>query len=38
LQRAGFLLHHVLIEIRRTPHGLAGVADDEIQPFAVASK
>src|SRR4030095_13834611 len=28
----GFLaLHHVRIEIRRTPHGLTGIVDDEVQ-------
>src|SRR5260221_10188632 len=34
LQRTIFVGHHVLIEIWRTPHRLAGVVDDEIQAFA----
>src|SRR5258706_13838017 len=34
LQRPVFARHHVMIEIRRAPHSLAGVVDDEIQSFA----
>ncbi len=32
MQRPILALHHVRVKIRRTPHGLAGVVDDEIQP------
>ena len=32
VQRPVLALHHVRVKIRRTPHGLAGVVDDEIQP------
>ena len=27
-------LHHVRVELRRPPHGLAGVVDDEVEPVA----
>jgi hypothetical protein len=32
LQRPLLALHHVCVKIRRTPHGLAGVVDNKIQP------
>ena len=31
---AGFAIHHVAVEIGRAAHGLAGVADDEIEAIA----
>src|SRR3989338_1365725 len=31
-------LHHMGVEIRRPPHGLAGIIDDEIQPLARRKK
>src|SRR5689334_14580493 len=34
MKRAHFVGHHVLIEIGRTPHRLAGVINDEIQSGA----
>jgi hypothetical protein len=34
IQRTILAKHHVLIEVRRAPHRLARVVDDEIQPVA----
>ena len=33
-QRRPFRRHHVRVEVGRTPDGLAGVVDDEVEPFA----
>src|SRR5687767_783798 len=34
MQRRGLALHHVAIELGRTPHRLAGVVDDEVEARA----
>ena len=32
VQRRGLAGHHVLVELGRPPHGLAGIVDDEVEP------
>ena len=38
VQRRRLARHHVLVELGRPPHGLAGVVDDEVEPVAGAEQ
>ena len=38
VQGLGFAGHHVGVEVRRAPHGLAGVVDDEVEAIARAQQ
>ena len=37
-ERRRLARHHVRVEIRRPPHGLAGVVDDEVEPVRVGEQ
>ncbi len=38
MQGLGFASHHVSVKARRSPHGLAGVVDNEVEAIARAQE